>query len=124
VTLEGDDADAVAIYLRELASVEPVSTAEETELFRRLGASDNWDGEAENVARRLIESYLRVVVPIAERHSAISGIAPLDLIQEGNIGLFNAVKAFAKKPSGEFSAYAMACIEDAILKAVAESKQR
>ena len=116
-----DPNDPVAMYIREAASVEPLSKAEESELFQRLGRSGNWDDEAENAARRLIESHLRLVVTIAERHSSC-GVPLLDLIQEGNIGLFDAVKRFAVNPSGEFSVYAAACIEDAIANAVAKSQ--
>jgi RNA polymerase primary sigma factor len=117
-----DPNDPVAMYLREVAKIEPLTAPEQAELFRRLGASDDWHGDTEDAARTLIESHLRLVVPIAERHAASSGICVLDLIQEGNIGLFNAVRTFAKSPSGVFSAYASASIEDAISKAVAESK--
>ncbi|MGB9104514.1 MAG: sigma factor, partial [Terriglobales bacterium] len=115
--------DPVAMYLREAASIEPLSKAEETELFQRLGHSGNWDEDAETAARRLIESHLQLVVAIAERHSS-AGIPMLDLIQEGNLGLLNAVRSFAEKPSGEFSAHAAACIDDAILKFIAESKTK
>jgi RNA polymerase primary sigma factor len=108
------------MYLREAASAEPLTAAEEAELFRRLGVSDDWRGETENAARRVIESYLRLVVSIAERHGASSGLSVLDLIQDGNIGLLNAVRTFAKNPSGAFSDYASKCIEDAISRAVAE----
>ncbi len=45
----------------------------------------------------------------------------LDLIQEGNIGLMNAVRSFAERPIGDFTAHAAACIEDTITKAVGES---
>lgn len=117
-----DPNDPVAMYLREVADVEPLTAAEEAELFRRLGASDDWQGDTEDAARRVIESHLRLVVAIAERRAALSGVSVLDLIQEGNIGLLNAVKTFAKNPCGVFSAYASACIEDAISKAVAQSK--
>ncbi len=116
-----DPNDPVAMYLREAASAEPLTAAEEAELFRRLGASDDWRGETEDAARRVIESYLRLVVSIAERHAASSGVSVLDLIQDGNIGLLNAVKTFATNPSGVFSDYASKCIEDAVSKAVAES---
>jgi RNA polymerase primary sigma factor len=116
-----DPDDPVAMYLREAASIESLSKAEETDLFQRLGHSGNWDEKAETAARQLIESQLRLVVAIAERHSS-SGIPMLDLIQEGNIGLLNAVRSFAEKPRGEFSAHAAACIEDAIAKALAKSK--
>jgi RNA polymerase primary sigma factor len=117
-----DPNDPVAVYLREAASVEPLTTAEEAEIFRRLGTTDEWQGDTEDAARRVIESYLRLVVSIAERHAALSGVSVLDLIQEGNIGLLNAVKTFAKNPCGVFSACASACIENAISKAVAKSK--
>src|ERR1022692_4877414 len=113
-----DPNDPVALYLREAASVQPLTTAEEAEIFRRLGATDEWQGDTEDAARRVIESYLRLVVSIAERHAASSGVSVLDLIQEGNIGLLNAVKTIAKNPCGVFSAYASVCIEDAISKAV------
>jgi len=114
--------DPVELYLHEAASVQSLSAAEEAELFRQLGASDDWQDETEDAARKVIESYLRLVVSIAERHAALSGVSELDLIQEGNIGLLKAVKTFAKNPSGLFTAYASACIEDAISKAAAESK--
>jgi len=93
---------------------------EETKLFRELGNSGDWDEQRENVARRLIESQLMLVVKIAQKHSA-SGVPMLDLIQEGNIGLMNAVRSFAERPIGDFTAHAAACIEDTITKAVGES---
>jgi RNA polymerase primary sigma factor len=117
-----DPNDPVALYLREAAIAEPLSATEETEIFRRLGTTDGWHGDTEDAARRVIESYLRLVVPIAERHAASSGVSVLDLIQEGNIALWNAVETFAKNPSGVFSEYASVCIGNAISKAVAESK--
>jgi DNA-directed RNA polymerase sigma subunit (sigma70/sigma32) len=117
-----DPDDPIAMYLREAASVEPLTATEEAEIFRRLGASYDWDGDAEGAARRVIESHLRLIVSLAELHAAPSGVSVLDLIQEGNIGLLNAVKTFAKNPSGVFSAYAAAGIEGAILKAVADLK--
>lgn len=117
-----DPNDPVAMYISEAASVEPLSAAEEAEAFRQLAATDDWDGERENVARRVIESHLRLVVTIAERHAATSGVPLLELIQEGNVGLFNAVQAFAKEPTGVFSVLASEYIEDAISTAIANSK--
>jgi RNA polymerase primary sigma factor len=61
-----------------------------------------------------------LVVNIAEKRSA-SGVPLLDLIQEGNIGLMNAVRSFAERPIGDFTAYAAACIEEAITKAFRKS---
>jgi RNA polymerase primary sigma factor len=73
-----------------------------------------------NVARRLVESQLMLVVSIARKHSA-SGVPMLDLIQEGNIGLMNAVRSFAERPIGDFTAHAAACIEDTITKVLGKS---
>jgi len=113
--------DPVAMYLQELARVEALTAAEEANLFRLLGTSEKWTGEVEDAARRVIEANLRLVVPVAERYSSTSGVALLDLIQQGNIGLMNAVKIFAKSPAGEFSARARACIEEAISKFLSKS---
>src|SRR5271169_1459155 len=117
-----DPNDPVTLYLREADSIQPLTTAEEAEIFRRLGTTDEWHGDTEDAARRVIESYVRLVVSIAERHTASSGLSVLDLIQEGNIALLNAVETFGKNPSGVFSEYASVRIEDAISKAAAEAK--
>ncbi|MGA8541074.1 MAG: sigma factor [Terriglobales bacterium] len=115
--------DPVAMYIREARSVEPLTKEEQAKLFRELGPLVRWgdlDEQRENVARRLIESQLMLVVNIAQRHSA-SAVSMLELIQEGNIGLMSAVKSFAERPIGDFSAHAATCIEDAIAKALGKS---
>jgi RNA polymerase primary sigma factor len=116
-----DPLDPVAMYIREAGNVEPLTKEEETKLFRELRGSSDWDKQRENVARRLIESQLMLVVSIAKRHSG-AGLSMLDLIQEGNIGLFNAVRTFADNPIGDFTAHASTCIEAAIAKALGEAK--
>jgi len=113
--------DPVGMYIREVAVVEPLSREEEMRLFRELGGSSDWDDQRENVARRLIESNLRLVVEIARRHSA-EGRPMLDLIQEGNMGLMNAVKTFSEDPTGDFTSHAAACIETAIVQVLAKPK--
>jgi len=112
---DGPD-DPVSVYIREAGSVTPLAKDEEIELFRKLAGPGDWDEARENVARRLIESHLTQVVSIAQKHSA-SGVAMLDLIQEGNIGLMNAVRSFAKSPIGDFTDHATTCIDHAIKKA-------
>ncbi len=116
-----DPDDPVAIYIREVSKIETLSKDEETKLFQELGGKGNWDETRENVARRLIESRLALVVSVAQKHST-SGVPLLELIQEGNLGLTNAVRNFAEKPIGDFSAYAGTCIEDAITKTLGKSK--
>ena len=114
--------EVVAMYLREVANVPPLAKDEQNDLFRQLGGSDNWDDHQENVARRLIESHLALVVDIAKRHLQCGFLPLLELIQEGNIGLMKAVDSFAKQPIGEFCAHAAACIEVAITRAEATVK--
>jgi RNA polymerase primary sigma factor len=108
--------DPVAMYIREASSVEPLTKDEETKLFQKLAGPSDWDEVRKNVARRLIEGHLAQVVSIAQKHSA-SGIPMLDLIQEGNIGLMNAVRRFAERPIGDFTDYVTTCVDDAIKKA-------
>jgi len=115
-----DPDDPVAEYIREACNVEPLTKEEEAKLFRELGPLGRWGDlgeQRENVARRLIESQLMLVVNIAQRYSA-SAVPMLEIIQEGNIGLMSAVKRFAERPIGDFTAHAAACIEDAISKAL------
>jgi RNA polymerase primary sigma factor len=115
-----DPNDPVAVYILEASKVEPLSKMEETKLFRQLGHWGDFDEYRENVARKLIESQLMLVVSIAQKHAA-AGVPMLDLIQEGNIGLMNAVRSFAERPVGDFTEHATACVEDAI-KALAKSR--
>jgi|SRR6266536_181413 len=112
--------DPVAMYMRELSTIEPLTKHEETTLFEKLrGTIGTQQGEL--IERRLIESQLPLVVSIAEKHSA-SGIPMLDLIQEGNIGLMKSVKCFAEAPTGDFPIFAATCIEEAIKKAYPKAK--
>ncbi len=115
-----DDNDPVKMYLREVASVQPLTKEEETHLFQELRKS----GELREVAeRRLLESKLHLVLPIAERHAS-SGLSMLDLIQEGNLGLIRAVQHFPETSFDDFSTYAVACIEEAISEALGRSKSK
>ena len=113
--------DPVAMYILEASKVEPLTRMEESKLFREMGHWGNWDEKGENAARRLVESKLMLVVRLAQEHSA-AGVPMLEIMQEGNIGLMNAVRSFAESPVGDFSAHAAACIEDAIKKYLRESK--
>jgi RNA polymerase primary sigma factor len=116
-----DPDDPVGVYIRELGNIEPLTKDEEAKLFQELGNKDGSDKTRENVERRLIESRLALVVGVAQKHSA-SGVPVLELIQEGNLGLMNAVRRFAESPIGDFTAYATTCIEDAITKTLGKSE--
>jgi RNA polymerase primary sigma factor len=68
----------------------------------------------------LIEVNLCLVVTIAKRHSS-QGIAMLELIQEGNLGLMRAIDSFSSD-NQTFVSYAAISTEDAIAKAITESR--
>lgn len=108
--------DPLAMYIRELDTVKPLAKDEEAKLFADLTGPGDWDESRENIARRLIEAHLPQVLTIAQRHIA-SSVPMLDLIQEGNLGLMNAVRSFTERPTGDFTDYAATCIDDAIKKA-------
>src|SRR6266536_336090 len=116
-----DHDDPVAMYILEASKVEPLTKVEEAKLFREMGHWGKWDEQGENAARRLVESQLMLVVSLAQKHST-AGVPMLEIMQEGNIGLMNAVKTFAERPVGDFSVHAAACIEDAIKRYLGESK--
>ncbi len=106
----GVNDDPVKLYERELATIQPLTSQEEASLFLQAQQS----GEQGEIAkRRLIESKLHLVLPIAERHVS-RGLSMLELIQEGNLGLFRAINEFPRTHSRDFSAFAASCIEDAI----------
>lgn len=92
-------ADATRIYLKEIG-FSPLLTAEEEVYFARRAQK----GE-EAARRRMIESNLRLVVKIARRYMN-RGLALLDLIEEGNLGLIRAVEKFDPERGFRFSTYA------------------
>jgi len=116
--MSADPNDQLKFYLRELATVQPLTREQETNLLHHVRAQDELE---ESAAKRLIEANLSLVVPIAERHSS-AGIHMLDLIQYGNEGLLLAVKTFTGGPSDSFSTHAATCIEAAVLRAISESQ--
>jgi len=110
-------ADSVQMYLKEIGRVPLLTTEEEIELAKR---KDKGDREAE---RRLIEANLRLVVSIAKKFSGTRGLNLLDLIQEGNIGLFRAVEKFEYRKGYKFSTYATWWIRQAITRSLADQSR-
>jgi len=105
--------DSIQMYLREIGKVPLLSMDEEVELAKR---KERGDKEAE---RKMIESNLRLVVSIAKKFVG-KQLSLLDLIQEGNIGLFRAVKKFDYRKGYKFSTYATWWIRQAITRALAD----
>jgi RNA polymerase primary sigma factor len=105
--------DSIQMYLREIGKVHLLNAEEEMSLAKR---KERGDKEAE---RRMIEANLRLVVSIAKKFVG-KQLSLLDLIQEGNIGLFRAVKKFDYRKGFKFSTYATWWIRQAITRALAD----
>jgi RNA polymerase primary sigma factor len=109
--------DSIQMYLKEIGKVNLLSYEEEVELAKR---KEKGDREAE---MRLIEANLRLVVSIAKKFTGAKGLSLLDLIQEGNIGLFRAVEKFEYRKGYKFSTYATWWIRQAITRALADQSR-
>ena len=103
--------DATRIYLKEIGNFN-LLTAEEEVKYSRLVQKDN------KAARdKMIRSNLRLVVKIS-RHYIGRGLALLDLIEEGNIGLMRAVEKFDPERGFRFSTYATWWIRQSVERAI------
>lgn len=103
--------DATQLYLNEIG-FSPLLTAEEEVYFARKALR----GE-EAARKRMIESNLRLVVKISRRY-VNRGLALLDLIEEGNLGLIRAVEKFDPERGFRFSTYATWWIRQTIERAI------
>jgi RNA polymerase primary sigma factor len=137
-------ADSVRAYLKQIGKVALLNAEEEVELAKRIEAglyatqlmADFLDkGEKLPAAQRrdmawicrdgdraknhLLEANLRLVVSLAKRYTG-RGMAFLDLIQEGNLGLIRAVEKFDYTKGYKFSTYATWWIRQAITRAMAD----
>ncbi|WP_430783784.1 RNA polymerase sigma factor [Actinoplanes sp. G11-F43] len=137
-------ADSVRAYLKQIGKVPLLNAEQEVELAKRieaglyaaerLRAADegeeslernferdlkwiNRDGE--RAKNHLLEANLRLVVSLAKRYTG-RGMAFLDLIQEGNLGLIRAVEKFDYTKGYKFSTYATWWIRQAITRAMAD----
>ena len=103
--------DATRLYLNEIGA-SPLLTAEEEVYFSRRAQKGD-----EAARKRMIESNLRLVVRIARRY-VNRGLALLDLIEEGNLGLIRAVEKFDPERGFRFSTYATWWIRQTIERAI------
>ena len=123
--------DPVRMYLREIGRVPLLSAKEEISLAKRMERGKlernnppqerNYAilADAEEATRKLTEANLRLVVSVAKKYVG-RGMALLDLIQEGNIGLIRAVEKFDYTKGFKFSTYATWWIRQGITRAIAD----
>ena len=137
-------ADSVRAYLKQIGKVALLNAEEEVELAKRIEAGLYATQKMTEVAERgkklpvqqrrdmtwicrdgdraknhLLEANLRLVVSLAKRYTG-RGMAFLDLIQEGNLGLIRAVEKFDYTKGYKFSTYATWWIRQAITRAMAD----
>ena len=110
--------DSIQMYLKEIGQYPLILAHEEKELAKRIQAGDL---EAKNLLAR---ANLRLVVSIAKKYVGRSpDLTLLDLIQEGNLGLFKAVDKFDWTKGYKFSTYATWWIRQAITRALADQSR-
>lgn len=109
-----ENVNSLKEYFKEITKiVKQIDRSKETELWKKAQKGDKKAEEA------LLKMHLRLVVPIAKRYLK-RGIELLDLIEEGNLGLLQAVQRFDPKRGFRFSTYAVHWIEQYIKRCVDE----
>ncbi len=134
-TGSGADLDALGQYLKETHRYPLMNREKEQEVARAMRASEshleeNPKGNKRRAVRRtfeqsrqrMIESNLRLVVSIAKRYKNM-GMELGDLVQEGNIGLMQAVERFDPRRNLKFSTYATWWIRQAITRALSQKSR-
>jgi len=107
--------DSIQSYLKEIGRIDPITAKDEKDLAKRIEDGD------EDAKRKLAEANLRLVVSIAKKYIGRSpNLTLLDLIQEGNLGLFRAVEKFDWRKGYKFSTYATWWIRQTITRALAD----
>lgn len=107
--------DSVQTYLKEIGRIPSITAKEEKSLAKMIEKGDK------DARKKLTEANLRLVVSIAKKYVGRSpNLTLLDLIQEGNIGLFRAVEKFDWRKGYKFSTYATWWIRQTITRALAD----
>lgn len=142
--LQSFEPDTLAIYLRNISQYKLLSVDDEIGLSERMGyikkqlsklddMLDNeelsfkdhydrkkvYDQELEHIKEQMIQANLRLVVSIAKKYQH-RGLSLLDLINEGNIGLIEAVERFDYTKGCRFSTYGTWWIRQAVIKSIAD----
>ena len=108
--------DTMRLYLNEINRVPLLTAAQEIELAKAVEAGDA------AARQHLVDANLRLVVNVAKRYAA-GGLPLLDLIQEGNLGLMQAVERFDWRRGFKFSTYATWWIRQAITRSLSNDSR-
>ena len=120
--------NTLAAYLKEISKNPLLKNNEDFGLAKayhkgkKVHATLKDKEEAQEAKQKLIRSNLRLVVSIARKYNS-KGLDLLDLIQEGNVGLFRAVDKFDYRKGYKFSTYATWWIRQAITRALADQSR-
>jgi len=115
VIISAELPDNVQIYLKEIGKTPLLNATSERDIAKKVSQGD------EEARQKLIKSNLRLVVSIAKRYAhRTPQLSILDLIQEGNLGLFRAVQKFDYRKGFKFSTYATWWIRQAITRSLAD----
>ena len=129
----------VSVYLKQIGEIRRLTKEEELELWQRLEVCrdkkalllekdeeskkelEDLEKEIDSIQHKLVKSNLRLVISIAKRYYN-SGVPFIDIIDEGNIGLIEAVKRFEYKKGFKFSTYGVWWIKQSIVKEISSKR--
>jgi len=110
------DSESLDLYLRDIASSEPLSGEEEIELARQIRRGN------QNARDKLVNANLRFVVSVAREYQN-HGVPLADLISAGNMGLMTAAERFDGTRGFKFISYAVWWIRQAIHQSLAQDSR-
>ena len=110
------EGEALERYLQDIGRVEMISPEEEVELSMRIQRGD------QVALARLVKANLRFVVSVAKQYQS-KGLALVDIINEGNVGLIKAAQKFDPTRGFKFISYAVWWIRQSILQAITDKSR-
>ena len=103
---------AYTLYMRDIAAEEPLESDEESKLLQLAQIGD------QSAEEKLVKTNLKLIVKIASQY-AHTGMAHMDLISEGNIGLLKAIRTFDEnRGTGSFKTHIHYCVKQSIVRAL------